>query len=183
MRLYFSKDGKNWENKTKGRFENSSSAQFVTLEKPIVARYFKLIALSEIYGRDWASAAELNVNAVRNLSGASEERQKVVYVDSDADGSMKLAADGDINTFWHTVHNQFYLAPYPHEIQIALAKETTVKVLNIHLVRILRKVESVNMKCISAMMARSGEKLWLLVHLPIQRKYRQLNLIHVKHVM
>lgn len=33
----------------------------------------------------------------------------------------------DINTFWHTVHNQFYLAPYPHEIQIALAKETTVK--------------------------------------------------------
>lgn len=125
--LYFSKDGKNWENKTKGRFENSSSAQFVTLEKPIVARYFKLIALSEIYGRDWASAAELNVNAVRNLSGASEERQKVVYVDSDADGSMKLAADGDINTFWHTVHNQFYLAPYPHEIQIALAKETTVK--------------------------------------------------------
>ena len=76
---------------------------------------------------DWASAAELNVNAVRNLSGASEERQKVVYVDSDADGSMKLAADGDINTFWHTVHNQFYLAPYPHEIQIALAKETTVK--------------------------------------------------------
>ena len=44
--LYFSKDGKNWENKTKGRFENSSSAQFVTLEKPIVARYFKLIALS-----------------------------------------------------------------------------------------------------------------------------------------
>ena len=125
--LYFSKDGKNWENKTKGRFENSSSAQFVTLEKPIVARYFKLIALSEIYGRDWASAAELNVNAVRNLSGASEERQKVVYADSDADGSMKLAADGDINTFWHTVHNQFYLAPYPHEIQIALAKETTVK--------------------------------------------------------
>ena len=125
--LYFSKDGKNWDNKTKGHFENSSSAQFVTLEKPTVARYFKLIALSEIYGRDWASAAELNVNAVRNLSGASEERQKVVYVDSDADGSMKLAADGDINTFWHTVHNQFYLAPYPHEIQIALAKETTVK--------------------------------------------------------
>ena len=42
-------------------------------------------------------------------------------MDSDADGSMKLAADGDINTFWHTVHNQFYLAPYPHEIQVALA--------------------------------------------------------------
>ena len=50
-----------------------------------------------------------------------------MYVDSDADGSMKLAADGDMNTYWHTVHNQFYLAPYPHEIQIGLTKETVVK--------------------------------------------------------
>ena len=40
---------------------------------------------------------------------------------------MKLAADGDMNTYWHTVHNQFYLAPYPHEIQIGLTKETVVK--------------------------------------------------------
>ena len=47
--LYFSQDGKNWGNKMKGSFENSASAQFVTLEKPIVTRYFKLIALSEIY--------------------------------------------------------------------------------------------------------------------------------------
>ena len=125
--LYFSQDGKNWGNKMKGSFENSASAQFVTLEKPTVTRYFKLIALSEIYGRDWASAAELNVNAIRNLSGVSGGRQKVVYVDSDADGSMKLAADGDMNTYWHTVHNQFYLAPYPHEIQIGLTKETVVK--------------------------------------------------------
>ena len=125
--LYFSQDGKNWGNKMKGSFENSASAQFVTLEKPIVTRYFKLIALSEIYGRDWASAAELNVNAIRNLSGVSGGRQKVVDVDSDADGSMKLAADGDMNTYWHTVHNQFYLAPYPHEIQIGLTKETVVK--------------------------------------------------------
>jgi len=147
-----------------------------------VARYFKLIALSEIYGRDWASAAELNVNAVRNLSGASEERQKVVYVDSDADGSMKLAADGDINTFWHTVHNQFYLAPYPHEIQIALAKETTVKGLK-YTPRQDSSEGRIGKYEVYIMMARSGEKLWLLVHLPIQRKYRQLNLIHVKHVM
>lgn len=125
--LYFSRDGKNWDHKAKGRFENSSSAQIVTLEKPVTARYFKLVALSEIFGRDWASAAELDVNAVRNLSGVAEDRQKVVYVDSDADGSMRLAADGDANTYWHTVHNQFYLAPYPHEIQIGLSKETTVK--------------------------------------------------------
>lgn len=125
--LYFSKDGKSWENKTKGAFENSSAAQIVTLKEPVIARYFKLIALSEIHGREWASAAELNVNITKNLSGSSQGSQKVVYVDSDADGSMKLATDGDIHTYWHTVHNQFYLAPYPHEIQTALTKEMTLK--------------------------------------------------------
>lgn len=125
--LSFSKDGKNWENTSKGKFGNSSSAQIVILKEPITARYFKLVALSEIHGRDWASAAELNVNITKNLSGSSEGVQKVVYVDSDADGSMKLAADGDNKTYWHTVHNQFYLAPYPHEIQIALNKEANIK--------------------------------------------------------
>ena len=46
---------------------------------------------------------------------------------SDRAMSLKLAADGDINTYWRTVHNQFYLAPYPHEIQVSLAKEAKVK--------------------------------------------------------
>lgn len=125
--LYFSKDGKMWENKTKGSFANSSSTQVIVLKEPIVARYFKLIALSEMSGREWASAAELNVNITRNLTGASEGRQRIVYVDSDEDSSMALAADGDINTYWRTVHNQFYLASYPHEIQISLAKVKKIK--------------------------------------------------------
>ncbi|MEY8708124.1 glycoside hydrolase family 2 TIM barrel-domain containing protein [Bacteroides faecichinchillae] len=125
--LYFSTDGKTWGNKSKGAFENSSSSQIVRLEKPIVARYFKLVALSELFGRNWASVAELNVNVTKNLSGVSGSKQRVIYVDSDADDSMKLAADGNINTYWHTVHNQFYLAPYPHEIQMNLSKEMKIK--------------------------------------------------------
>ena len=64
-KLYFSKDGKNWENETTGIFENSSTAQTVTLRKPVVARYFKLITLSEIKGRSWASAAELSVSLTK----------------------------------------------------------------------------------------------------------------------
>ena len=65
--LYFSKDGKKWEGKVKGVFTYSTFAQVVTLKKPIAARYFKFIALSEINGRDWASAAELNVNITKKL--------------------------------------------------------------------------------------------------------------------
>lgn len=74
-----------------------------------------------MHGRKWASAAELNVSILKNISGASQ-RQIVVSVDSDADNSMKLAADGNINTYWHTVHNQFYIAPYPHEIHLPYPK-------------------------------------------------------------
>lgn len=125
--LYFSKDGNDWGSPIKGRFMNSSAAQAVTLSAPVTARYFKLVALSEVSGRDWASAAELNVNITENLSASSQNRQRVVSVDSDADNSMRLAADGDVNTFWHTVANQFYLAPYPHEIHIALDKETVMQ--------------------------------------------------------
>ena len=126
--LYFSKDGQTWEGKTTGEFVNTSSAQTVKLDKPVTARYFKLIALSEIRGRKWASAAELNVNVIKNLSGnTATVKQRVAFVDSDADNSMKLAADGNPSTYWHTVHNQFYLAPYPHEIQISLSKESKIK--------------------------------------------------------
>lgn len=125
--LYFSKDGKNWGSPVKGSFMDSSAAQTVILSSPVTARYFKLVALSEVNGRDWASAAELNVNITDNLSATSQNRQRIVSVDSDADNSMRLASDGDINTFWHTVANQFYLAPYPHEIHISLDKEAVVK--------------------------------------------------------
>ena len=125
--LYFSKDGKTWDNPVKGRFPDSSSAQVVKLGSPVTARYFKFVALSEMYGRAWASVAELNVNIVQNLSGAASNKQSIISVDSDADNSMKLAADGDIQTCWQTVLNGFYRAPYPHEIQIGLAKEATIK--------------------------------------------------------
>lgn len=122
----FSKDGKTWEGTVKGQFENSSATQGVNLKNPVTARYFKLTALSEIHGRAWASAAELNVGIIKNLSGINNNKQTIVAVDSDADNSMKLAADGNPDTYWHTVSNQFYLAPYPHEIHIALTAPTPI---------------------------------------------------------
>lgn len=124
--ISFSEDGKTWTNTRRGRFENSSATQVVSLETPVTARYFKLVALSEIHGRAWASAAELNVGITKNLSGINSKKQSVISVDSDADNSMKLAVDGNPDTYWHTVLNQYYLAPYPHEIHIALAKESII---------------------------------------------------------
>ena len=128
--LYFSKDGQTWGEPAKGQFVNTGSAQSVKLPKPVAARYFKLRALSEVYNRPWASAAELNVHVTKNLSPVQRKatnKQRVTYVDSEADNSMRLAADGNADTYWQTVHNQFYLAPYPHEIQLSLSREAEIK--------------------------------------------------------
>ncbi len=124
--LYLSEDGKNWGSAIKGRFENNSSEQYVALKKPVVARYFKLIALSEVHGRAWASAAELNVGILRNLS-AGEEKTTVAFVDSEAGQSKGNAIDGNKNTYWSTVHDQYYIAPYPHEIQVRIGNAKKVK--------------------------------------------------------
>ncbi len=129
--LFFSEDGKEWQEAAKGKFEDSSSAQVVKLGTPLTARYFKLVALSEMYGRPWASAAELNVGILKNLTGGSaQNKQTVIQVDSEAAGSMRLANDGDVNTCWQTVLDGYYRAPYPHEIQISLSRPATVKGLS-----------------------------------------------------
>jgi hypothetical protein len=47
----------------KGRFPDGTSLQTVRFEKPVVARYVRLVALSEVRGGPWASVAELDVIA------------------------------------------------------------------------------------------------------------------------
>jgi beta-galactosidase len=46
----------------KGAWSNTSTQQRVTLSTPVYARYFKLVALSEVNGNAWASAAELGID-------------------------------------------------------------------------------------------------------------------------
>jgi len=61
--LYFSADLTNWTMPVKGQFQNTSSAQTVNITAKPTARFFKLVALSEVEGRAWASAAELSIEA------------------------------------------------------------------------------------------------------------------------
>ncbi|HUT93932.1 MAG TPA: discoidin domain-containing protein [Thermoguttaceae bacterium] len=57
-----SRDGRAWEEPVeKGRFPNGPSLQTVRFDEPLVARYLRLVALSEVNGGPWASAAELDV--------------------------------------------------------------------------------------------------------------------------
>ena len=60
--LYLSVDGKKWgEPAAKGRFPNTSARQRIELPAGTRARYFKVIAKSEVGGKAWTSAAEFDV--------------------------------------------------------------------------------------------------------------------------
>ena len=62
--LYFSNNPNSWSTPTaKGQFQNNGSEQKVKLATSVKARYFKLVALSEVIGNPWASAAELGIEA------------------------------------------------------------------------------------------------------------------------
>ena len=114
--LHFSKDGVNWYGRLCGEFPNTSSMKTVDFPKPVEARFFKLVALSEVNGNPWASASEINVNVIKNVSKAVNVMTSVKSVDSDDGNSKDFAVDGDTGTFWSTVSNQYYIARYPHEM-------------------------------------------------------------------
>lgn len=60
-RFAISNDAENWTTIAEGRFPNSSQRQKITLKEPATARYLRFIALNEVNGQDFASAAELEV--------------------------------------------------------------------------------------------------------------------------
>jgi len=62
--FYVSTDGKNWENLIHSKFDNIRNnpvKQKVYFEKPVEAKYIKLVALSEVNGNPWTSAGEIGI--------------------------------------------------------------------------------------------------------------------------
>lgn len=60
--ISLSADSQNWGQPiAKGRFENSSAEQIVTWKTPIPARYVKLVAVTEVHGREFSSVADLDL--------------------------------------------------------------------------------------------------------------------------
>lgn len=68
--VYLSDDGISWGSPVaKGDFKNTTAMQVAKLKTPTHGRYIKLIALSEINGNPWTSAAEIGIQAVATGSG------------------------------------------------------------------------------------------------------------------
>jgi len=59
--VYVSDDGKDWQRRAAGRWPNSADRKTVRFEQPVTARYLKLLALSEVSGQTFTSAAEVDV--------------------------------------------------------------------------------------------------------------------------
>jgi hypothetical protein len=59
--VYVGDDGNNWKRRAAGRWPNSAERKAVRFEQPVTARYLKLVALSEVAGQPFTSAAEVDV--------------------------------------------------------------------------------------------------------------------------
>ncbi len=67
--FYTSTDGKNWgAPASKGRWRNTTALQKVKFDSPRVARYIRLVSLSEVTGAYYTSAAEIDIIANKRLS-------------------------------------------------------------------------------------------------------------------
>jgi beta-galactosidase len=62
--VFVSEDGKTWgEPVAKSQFRNTQEPQTLRLTQPATARFLKVVALSEVAGRAWATVAELEILA------------------------------------------------------------------------------------------------------------------------
>jgi hypothetical protein len=60
--LYISEDNLDWGGPVKtGEFENTSAPQVILFDEPVVGQYWRLVAISEVNGNPWASAAEFSL--------------------------------------------------------------------------------------------------------------------------
>ncbi|MBO4606985.1 MAG: discoidin domain-containing protein [Prevotella sp.] len=84
--VYLSTDGKTWGTPAaKGEFKNTTAMQVAKLNSPVEARYFKFVALSEINGNKWTSAAEVGIqvettpSTIKNVKAIDSLHDSGIY--------------------------------------------------------------------------------------------------------
>ncbi|MDE7096492.1 MAG: DUF4981 domain-containing protein, partial [Muribaculaceae bacterium] len=112
-----------------GTFKDVAGEQVVELSAPVNARYFRLVALSEVNNNAWSSAAEIGIRALRKVDPVSDssgtkifepstvyyiqEAQSGLFLHSDANGTDGKFRLGKLETsdpsyqFTPTLHNRF----------------------------------------------------------------------------
>ena len=71
--LYISEDTLDWGIAVSiGEFENTAAPQTIEFEEPHIGQYFRLVALSEVNGNAWASAAEFSLVGCYDITGSTD---------------------------------------------------------------------------------------------------------------
>ena len=131
--IYTSIDGVNWGIPVaKGAFDKAMTEKEV-LFTPVIGKFLRLVALSEINGGAWTSLAELKVlYETTDAAGTKlpDVPWSITFVDSEEtakeDGKASNAFDGIPETLWHTQWSPTAKA-YPHEISINLVPTSSME--------------------------------------------------------
>lgn len=76
--IYFSNDPTEWGRAAaSGQFTNTMNQQVVNISSKPEARFFKLVAKSEVNGRAWASAAELSIEASKKKDIKNKDCEEI----------------------------------------------------------------------------------------------------------
>jgi PKD repeat protein len=71
--LYISENTLNWgEVVSTGQFGNTAAPQTITFDEPVIGRYFRLVAISEVNGNPWASAAEFYLKGCTDITSVEK---------------------------------------------------------------------------------------------------------------
>jgi galactose oxidase len=126
-KVQYSFDGNAWNTIATGTWADTPYQKFVEWT-PIVARYWRLISITEAGNRGpFTSASEINL-----LDGSNNLANFVITVDSEetaaANQSALNALDGNPNSIWHTQYTGG-ATPFPHFFMIDMRIALPVKAL------------------------------------------------------
>ena len=126
--FYVSNNPMDWgDAAASGTFADSATEKTVLFDSRAVGQFIRLVALSEVKGKAFTSAAEINVTgSILKLPTPTlipRDNWSLVYVDSEEivgeDGRAVNAFDGNPDTIWHTEWKN-KRPMHPHEIVIDL---------------------------------------------------------------
>lgn len=105
MEIYFSNDLLDYgEPDTIVEFENTAAPQTIIFQNHKVGRYIKIVALSEVNGGPWASAAEFDIKACYNTSAI--ETKGFNYLKAypiPTNGNLRVSLPS-LNSYYYTIY-------------------------------------------------------------------------------
>jgi hypothetical protein len=112
--LFISEDDQNWgEAVSAGAFINTAAPQSIEFPEGVVGRYFRVLALSEVNGNAWASAAEFSMVGCTDLTYEVDEiadyaEIKAFPVPANGEVNISIPGDGPYRYQLFSIYGQLY---------------------------------------------------------------------------